>query len=464
MEEGCNEETIRLDIDRLHDAGKQAFRKGCKKEADELFTRALLGMGKLGSAANLDQKATLYSNRSACRLATDPDLAAYDAQQAISIKPDWLKASWRMGCALLAMGSSEARKVLQKAKECITDTSSKEYHDVVEKLASAPTTGEALVQHRPTTAPPPAERTPKIPSPWGKRIEVAKVDGVGGRMGVLAAVDLKAGDIVLCEDPMICFSIDENSCAVCCAKVDRLLSCEVCGYEYYCSEECRSRAKEQWHAAQCVVPGGCKEVAVSKRLQRHYSLLRLSYVELSRCFAITVAARLHGLLATNPSHPTIRAFQRLARLTDDADQEVLSKYPQSFETRLSQFDQLQEILCPRSTTLGDPPYDFAWYRDLWMRVAANAIDICTDPENEICALLEVGSFFNHSCDPNVVHMSSAGRGRPTVMFKTTRAVAKGEELCISYIDTDQDTGQRQELLQQMYYFRCQCPKCSPPRK
>ncbi|KIO11437.1 hypothetical protein M404DRAFT_13470 [Pisolithus tinctorius Marx 270] len=66
------------------------------------------------------------------------------------------------------------------------------------------------------------------------------------------------------------------------------------------------------------------------------------------------------------------------------------------------------------------------------------------------------SYFNHSCSPNI---RKVRQGR-TLHFETGRAVSAGEELCISYVDTDQPVEQRQKDLESSWFFRCGCSRCN----
>lgn len=65
------------------------------------------------------------------------------------------------------------------------------------------------------------------------------------------------------------------------------------------------------------------------------------------------------------------------------------------------------------------------------------------------------SYFNHSCCPNV-KKTRVGR---TMHFTTSRSVERGEELCISYIDTDQTITQRRQDLEDSWFFKCRCQHC-----
>lgn len=89
------------------------------------------------------------------------------------------------------------------------------------------------------------------------------------------------------------------------------------------------------------------------------------------------------------------------------------------------------------------------------------------------ASLILASYFNHGkshsfhvfivslikkitdCTPNI-RKERAGR---KLHFYTTRDVALGEELCISYIDIKDSVTERKHQLSANWYFDCACDRC-----
>ena len=68
---------------------------------------------------------------------------------------------------------------------------------------------------------------------------------------------------------------------------------------------------------------------------------------------------------------------------------------------------------------------------------------------------------NHSCQPNVLVRYRAGWGkyRPLIaQCVALKYIYEGEELCISYIDSDATLMERREELEN-YGFECSCDKC-----
>ncbi|KAJ3069097.1 Histone-lysine N-methyltransferase EZA1 [Podochytrium sp. JEL0797] len=71
------------------------------------------------------------------------------------------------------------------------------------------------------------------------------------------------------------------------------------------------------------------------------------------------------------------------------------------------------------------------------------------------AVYPLASFFNHSCDPSCETVQFPNH----LMFKTRRRIEAGEELTISYIDSNVPLTNRRFALQQDYFFECQCVRC-----
>jgi SET and MYND domain-containing protein len=66
------------------------------------------------------------------------------------------------------------------------------------------------------------------------------------------------------------------------------------------------------------------------------------------------------------------------------------------------------------------------------------------------------SRLNHSCEPNCAQRFDAFA---CVVVETTRAIKKGEELTIPYVDVSLDCATRNARLQKAFAFRCDCARC-----
>ncbi|KAG7095251.1 hypothetical protein E1B28_006024 [Marasmius oreades] len=82
-------------------------------------------------------------------------------------------------------------------------------------------------------------------------------------------------------------------------------------------------------------------------------------------------------------------------------------------------------------------------------------EVLDDNEMFGYAIYISGSYFNHSCSPNV-RKERAGR---EMRFFTTRDVQPGEELCTNYIDINDGVKDRRDNLSKDWYFDCACQRC-----
>ncbi|CAF4062779.1 unnamed protein product [Rotaria sordida] len=71
------------------------------------------------------------------------------------------------------------------------------------------------------------------------------------------------------------------------------------------------------------------------------------------------------------------------------------------------------------------------------------------------SLYSSASFFNHSCNPNLINIE---KGAKTI-FKLLKNIKKNEELCINYSDSiNDDLEIRQKDLKE-WFFDCLCERC-----
>lgn len=97
------------------------------------------------------------------------------------------------------------------------------------------------------------------------------------------------------------------------------------------------------------------------------------------------------------------------------------------------------------------------------RIESNNFGLWTSANREACygrAVFPLASFFNHSCAPNcrtVIHGT---------VFTAYAAedIQSGEELCISYIETNLPRSSRREKLSSDYRFDCDCKRCDTEKE
>lgn len=74
-------------------------------------------------------------------------------------------------------------------------------------------------------------------------------------------------------------------------------------------------------------------------------------------------------------------------------------------------------------------------------------------------LYPLGAFLNHCCVPNVRHYFNK---RGLMITKAAVAVAKGEEITMTYTDFLWHTSLRWKYLKMTKNFECSCRRCSDP--
>jgi hypothetical protein len=96
------------------------------------------------------------------------------------------------------------------------------------------------------------------------------------------------------------------------------------------------------------------------------------------------------------------------------------------------------------------------------KAAAAPVDIALkNPVPAGIVVYAAASSFNHSCEPNVAwtHLPEAPN---VIVLVAKRAIAKGEQLCVSYIDETADYARRRQALRS-YNFDCPCGRCVAKR-
>ncbi|GLE09369.1 hypothetical protein PINS_up020978 [Pythium insidiosum] len=92
--------------------------------------------------------------------------------------------------------------------------------------------------------------------------------------------------------------------------------------------------------------------------------------------------------------------------------------------------------------------------------AAASMQLRGFPSVDGTALFPIVCTMNHSCDPNCTVLYTKNGDAHVV---AVRDIPRGEELCICYVDVDQDVHQREASLRE-YQFRCFCRRCTTERR
>jgi hypothetical protein len=134
------------------------------------------------------------------------------------------------------------------------------------------------------------------------------------------------------------------------------------------------------------------------------------------------------------------------------------------EERLREFQAVAQVLlefCRIHLSLDANPLDMNALMELVCKEECNSFGLYhhDDPDDQRhsygLAVYPRAVYFNHSCDPNVVHMT---KGKNELFF-AMRSIQQGEELTITYIDLRQSTAERLAELEKVFLFTCDCKRC-----
>eukprot|EP00668_Euglena_longa_P046219 GGOE01061903.1.p1 GENE.GGOE01061903.1~~GGOE01061903.1.p1 ORF type:complete len:456 (+),score=94.56 GGOE01061903.1:55-1422(+) len=439
--------------------GNAHFRAGDFTAAAAEYTAAL----------RLDPRdAALWNNRAHALLQCGrPHLAAADCMCCLQLDPTYLKAHYRLGAALLAMGGtksaidaikagmgqcsgpaqSEFKKLLKQAKEKQARREVKPdpkydtwYRPVPRTI---PLSTYTVEQNR--------DFFQQIVKTIGAEtdIEVRDLDPAlyGGGRGLFALHDFKKGDVVFVDEPVCTVSFAPDLCCRCGSHVNEtaLVICPTCQAEAYCSETCRTLARDSYHASQCG--------DVAARVGRYRHQCWELGLPLESGYAPLMAVKIAGMTQNSQGNPQdtfdVAPFKHMVRLLDEPDPALAAELSFPFENRYAQFMMIQQML----GNPFDPRFDFAWYDELWNLMVVNVIG----GEGSLTAsVMGVGTFINHSCDPNC--HPNLGEGH-TVTFKACRDIAAGEQLFSFYTDPSRPLEERRARLEEQYLFVCRCLRC-----
>lgn len=226
------------------------------------------------------------------------------------------------------------------------------------------------------------------------------------------------------------------------------------GNEEYCCEACKDSAWEQYYKILCGAPG--------KRLKE----LRtgLDHAGTDDC---PIASSFHPLAAIKIAAATLAyektftecnkdsenlmkldtfdvpAFRCLIRPSDLSHQKLYEmQFKVPFAERYNQYTNVRDIL----GELEDGRFDFGWYDNVWGMLMLNCI---SGNSGESVCLMRLGSYINHSNEPNLVLMPHKN-GEGALQFMSLKEIKEGEQLFISYCDLSLSDEERDRLLATQY--------------
>lgn len=266
---------------------------------------------------------------------------------------------------------------------------------------------------------------------------------------LVADIDLPAGTTIIDARAFAAAVYDEYAEHVCgyCFKVDEYkpfeVVCTACKRAWYCSEHCR---RQHLRDADCGVPHEltCCALRLMEPLKNLGSLIK------PRLMIEVLAKRYH--LKVHNEHEFL-ALQYDRPEEGWPPSEEVNEWCDSLRTALSECGWSADV--PPEAVSNDALISMA------SQIDANGFDCltCTTSGDSIGIgiYLNGATFLNHSCQANCEQIHRM----PRLVIKTTRAVDKGEPLCIAYVDVCAyaDVAERRERLRDSYGFECDCALC-----
>ncbi len=267
---------------------------------------------------------------------------------------------------------------------------------------------------------------------------VCAISGKG--RGAVAVGEIAPGTVVLSCEPLFALLCDNDStCAWCFADSDPYgppyrRKCERCGIARYCSDRCRELARSAHEADECTVVA-----AVAALGEREEDI-----VEDVLSVALVETLRKRGKSAS---------FDEELCWAEQLDKGRLKRVAETSARVLGHIVEPE-----RAQAIVGKIASNSFGLDTPMREG----EFNESGERDVNFLGRVvyveASFFNHTCDaPNVVRVRAGRR----IHFLAGRAIADGEELCITYINSARhaDNVERQAKLFEYYAFHCNCGVC-----
>ncbi|XP_054610317.1 SET and MYND domain-containing protein 4 [Dunckerocampus dactyliophorus] len=348
-----------------------------------------------------------------------------------------------------------------------------------------------------------AERPPSGPLTLGLCPQAAVHFSSKKGRHLVAAKRISAGEVILSERPYSCVLIPSmkgvmgdmlgTECRCCHRCLVQTLSpvpCGGCAYSRYCSDGCRKLAWEEHHRWECplgeylmavgvmsqlalrvVLKAGVKNIRVAMESSREnarpseYSghsymsvfhlLHHLNHQSPSMHFlcAVTIATLCMKLNRTGPPPSSKDLSGPLTGQSDqDADLDVSPEWQLLGSVALRHLLQLRCNGQAVITLQEQGPSDALVQSSQEARIAT--------------AIFPTLSLLNHSCRPNTSLVFSTG-DTPTdgsgvaVTIRASQSVSPGQEIthCYGPHNSRMATRERRRLLQEQYFFLCECEAC-----
>lgn len=251
--------------------------------------------------------------------------------------------------------------------------------------------------------------------------------------GLKCSSPIRRGTVLMSSEPFVYLLSNEQKgirCDHCFQKQETLLRCSGCKFMRYCDKNCQKGAWAQ-HKQECAA---LKQI--SPKVPPDFVIL------LGR-----VLWKLENSLDDNKTEDLVSIM------------DLESNYDRLTEGQKETLGQFVIIL-HSYWGLGTLPLqvpDIKAVLELCAKLKNNSFAICDEElQSDIGTGIYLScSLINHSCVPNCIAVFD----RLQLNIRTLRDLKEGEELTISYVEQLAPSYDRQDELQNIYRFKCDCPAC-----
>jgi hypothetical protein len=265
-------------------------------------------------------------------------------------------------------------------------------------------------------------------------------------LGLFAGFNLGTDKRVLKDVTTLC--ADDGSvaaCSTCCksSAVGNYLALSCCDMTF-CSQKCLVGA-EIYHKLRCGRDLEDYEKA------RATPLISAEKVNEDRALLKVLAI----LVGENVLHPL--QSNAIGALTASYN----SENPDRFSLEADIVRPIDMLMRLGVDVFANETYDTWVIMTILVRIRTNSRESHVN-DRHLIAINPLYSYFNHSCDPNVIDDTNEKDTSSTLTLKTTRPVRAYQELFISYLHKDDlklPREERNELLRQWIGRDCACTRC-----
>eukprot|EP01102_Stenamoeba_stenopodia_P007114 TRINITY_DN1984_c0_g2_i3.p1 TRINITY_DN1984_c0_g2~~TRINITY_DN1984_c0_g2_i3.p1 ORF type:complete len:472 (-),score=56.73 TRINITY_DN1984_c0_g2_i3:66-1481(-) len=302
-----------------------------------------------------------------------------------------------------------------------------------------------------------------------------KYDPNRGRY-VVASRNLEAGEIVMKAEAYavaVCENFKLTACSNCWKQSTRRypdsFACPKCKQMFYCSKECMEEAftNKKNFSSSYHDPIECHSLLRIRSRANKFSMddnseIRVVIQAICRRFRELFGWDVDPLVKDEaaplqlPTNPPKKEKWSLS--FDDWGKLVGNRERRDFNNQRSIRKEAEFVMkvMPPDSYIGLTVEDIM---DMFMKLKCNCFGVWSPKRRCLAtAVYPTASFFNHSCLCNCCRVTEDAR---SISIRTIHPVAKGSELCISYVEVKEKAEQRKVELELFYFFSCLCPRCSP---